>query len=86
MIYAVEVHLDVIKVKQERETLHGHSKYHYFETHDAARRFIRERAAKEYQDAADQYRKARERMYRVRKKFAVEEQSAAGQRSTEEKP
>ena len=48
MIYAVDRYQDILKVKEKRETIPSFSgredKYHYFDTEEEARAFLRQRA------------------------------------------
>ena len=71
MIYAVDKYLDVLKVKQEKEFFGAEPKYHYFDTEDQAKHFIRERALQEFLKEEKKCEAARRRVNRVGKKFGA---------------
>ena len=75
MIYAVERYMDVLKVKNEEETVPGFGgtrepKYHYFKSEADARAFIRKRAEEARDKAKRELARAEARLKRCNKKFS----------------
>lgn len=76
MIYAVDKYMDAIKVKKEREYEPFGSnvgtenlKYHYFDTENEARQFIRKRSLDAYYAAEAEVAKAQRRHNKNCKKY-----------------
>lgn len=69
MIYAVDRYMDQIRVKKEREIVLKQEKYHYFDTENEARSFIRTRSLDAYYAAESAAEKARKRHNRNCKRF-----------------